>query len=112
MSLLSELNTLFSPLLPVETGVFSDTPPDRYLVITPLVDMFGIYADDQPHNEVQEARLSLFDKGSYTVVKNQIIRTLLNADFTITDRRYIGHEDDTGYHNFAIDVAKYYELEG
>jgi hypothetical protein len=111
MSLLSELNTLLSPLLPVETGLFSDPPPSRYLVITPLADTFGIQADDRPFNEVQEARLSLFDKGSYTAVKNQIVRDLLNADFTITDRRYIGHEDDTGYHNYAIDVAKQYELE-
>ena len=30
---------------------------------------------------------------------------------TITDRRYIGHEDDTGYHHYAIDVAHHYELE-
>ena len=33
----------------------------------------------------------------------------MNADITITDRRYIAHEDDTGYHHFAIDVAKDYE---
>ena len=36
---------------------------------------------------------------------------LLNADFTVTERRYIGHEDDTGYHHYAIDVAKNYRLE-
>ena len=29
----------------------------------------------------------------------------------ITDRRYIGHEDDTGYHHYAMDVAKLYGLE-
>ena len=32
MSILTELNTLFSPVLPVETGVFSGVPPDEYLV--------------------------------------------------------------------------------
>ena len=31
--------------------------------------------------------------------------------FTISDRRYIAHEDDTGYHHYAIDVAKSYETE-
>ena len=36
---------------------------------------------------------------------------LLTAGFTITDRRYIAHEDDTGYHHYAIDVAKEYEQE-
>ena len=36
---------------------------------------------------------------------------ILAAGITITDRRYIGHEDDTGYHHYAIDVAKNYELQ-
>jgi hypothetical protein len=111
MSLLTELNTLLSPLIPIETGVFSDTAPDCYMVITPIVETFELYADDKPHHEVQEARLSLFDKGSYTAIKNTIVRALLAADITITDRRYVGHEDDTGYHHFAIDVAKDYSYE-
>ena len=111
MSLLSELNTLLAPLVPIETGVFSEPPPDRYLVITPLSDSFELFADNQPNSEIQEARLSIFDKGSYTALKNQIVRVLLDADITITDRRYVGHEDDTGFHHFAIDVAQNYELE-
>ena len=111
MSLLTELNTLISPLVPLETGVFSEPAPDRYAVITPMVDTFELYTDDKPRHEIQEARISLFAKGSYTAVKNQIVRILLDADFIITDRRYIGYEDDTGYHHYAIDVAKNYELE-
>ena len=111
MSLLSELNTIISPLVPLETGVFSDPAPDKYAVITPMVDTFELYTDDKPRHEIQEARISLFDKGSYTALKNQIVRILLDADFIITDRRYVGHEDDTGYHHYAIDVAKNYELE-
>ena len=111
MSLLSELNTIISPLVPLETGVFSDPAPDKYAVITPMVDTFELYTDDKPRHEIQEARISLFDKGSYTALKNQIVHILLDADFIITDRRYIGHEDDTGYFHYAIDVAKNYELE-
>ena len=111
MSLLQELSDLISPILPVETGAFSESAPERYVVITPMADTFELYSDNKPRNETQEARLSLFDKGSYTSVKNQIIRALLNAEFTITDRRYVGHEDDTGFHHYAIDVAKIYELE-
>ena len=111
MSFLSELTALISPLISVETGVFSESAPDRYVVITPMVDAFLLYTDDKPRHETQEARVSLFDKGNYTAIKNQIVRALLNAEFTITDRRYIGHEDDTGYHHYAIDVAKNYELE-
>jgi hypothetical protein len=82
MSLLSELNTLLTPIIPIETGVFSEPAPDRYIVITPLSDTFKLYTDDGPRHETQEARLSLYDKGSYTAVKNQIVRALLNADFT------------------------------
>ena len=111
MSLLSELNTIISPLVPLETGVFSEPAPDKYAVITPMVDTFELYTDDKPRHEIQEARISLFDKGSYTALKNQIVRILLDSDFIITDRRYIGHEDDTGYHHYAIDVARNYELE-
>lgn len=111
MSLLEELNTLLLPLVPVETGLFSGVPPDEYLVITPLVDLFEVHADNTPGYETQEARLSLFVKGTYTALKNRIVRALLGADFTITDRRYIGHEDNTGYHHYAIDVAKPYEYQ-
>lgn len=112
MSLLSELNTLLSGCgLPVETGVFSDKAPDAYLVITPLSDSFELHADNQPGMDVQEARLSLYSKGSYSNAKNAIVRALLSADFYITDRRYIGFENDTGYHHYAIDVAKSYTWE-
>lgn len=38
MSLLQELNTLLSPIVPVETGIFSESAPNRYVVITPLAD--------------------------------------------------------------------------
>lgn len=112
MSLLSELTEIAEFCgLPVETGVFSEEAPEKYLVITPMADTFALHADNLPKYETQEARLSLYAKGSYTKNKNALVRSLLGADFTITDRRYIGHEDDTGYHHYAIDVAKIYGLE-
>ena len=112
MSLLSELKDLATEYgLPVETGVFSGAAPEEYLVLTPLNDTFDLFRDNAPGIDVQEVRLSLFTKGSYTEVKNALVRLMLAADMTITDRRYIGHEDDTGYHNYAIDVAKPYEME-
>lgn len=112
MSILEELNTLLEPILPIETGVFSKVPPDKYVIITPMADSFELFADNKPGLEVQEVRLSLYAKGNYLTVKNKIVRSLLSADFTITDRRYIGHEDDTGYHHYAIDVAKEFVYEG
>jgi hypothetical protein len=112
MSILTELNTLFETAnIPVETGVFSGVPPDEYLVLTPLTDTFAVYGDNRPLADINEVRISLFNKNNYLQRKNQLVRMLLQADFVITDRRYIGHEDDTGYHHYAIDVAKYYELE-
>ena len=111
MSLLSDLRAIAECCgVPVETGVFSGKAPDTYLVITPLSDSFGLHADDTPVCETQEARLSLFTKGSYTQLKNNLVRALLGADFYITDRRYIGFETETGYHHYAIDVAQLYEL--
>jgi hypothetical protein len=112
MSLLSELTALFESLsIPIETGVFSDTAPDQYAVFTPLADTFQLFVDNHPGTDIQEVRISLFDKGNYLKAKNTIVQALLSADITITDRRYIGHEDDTGYHHYAIDIAKHYELE-
>lgn len=112
MSLLSELKIVIEAVgLPVETGVFSDEPPDEYVVVTPLADTYELHADNLPEYEIQEARLSLFSRGNYLRRKKQLSKALLAADFTITDRRYIGHEDDTGYHHYAIDVAKLYRLE-
>lgn len=112
MSVLNEIVAAVTKCaLSVETGVFSNTAPDAYLVITPLSDTYALHADNTPEFETQEARLSLFSKGNYLEKKNQLCKALLNADFVITERRYIGYEYDTGYHHYAIDVAKPYETE-
>lgn len=111
MSILAELNNLFSPVLPVETGVFSGVAPEEYLVLTPMTDEFTLFGDNCPLIEVAEVRISLISKGNYLQRKRQLTKVLLDAGFTITDRRYIGREDDSGYHHYAIDVAHNYELE-
>ena len=112
MSLLSELNAIAeSCSVSVETGVFSDAAPNTYLVLTPLTDSFELHADNQPSVDIQEVRLSLFCRENYTKIKNRLVKAALNADMTITDRRYIGFETDTGYHHYAIDVAKSYVWE-
>ena len=112
MSILADIQSALSDLdIPIETGVFSDEPPEEYVVVTPLADTYELHADNLPEYETQEARLSLFSRGNYLKRKRQLSKALLAADFTITDRRYIGQEDDTGYHHYAIDVAKTYETE-
>jgi len=112
MSILANINTALTPLgIPIETGVFSEVAPDKYIVIVPLNDSFGVNADNAPTYDVQEARISLYCKGNYGADKNRIIRALLSADLTITSRQYIGYENDTGYHHYVVDVANHYEME-
>ena len=109
MSMLQELNTIVANAgLPVETGVFSGTAPDEYVVVTPVSERFDLFSDNAPGMNIEEARLSLFSKGNYVAKKCQLVRLLLSAGFLISERRYIGLEEDTGYHHFAIDVAKEY----
>lgn len=112
MSVLSDIQSALGKLdIPIETGVFTDTAPDKYIVVVPMSDSFDLHADNAPLVDVQEARISIYAKGSYTKEKNAVVKALLANEFTITDRRYIGYETETGYYHYAVDVAKYYELE-
>lgn len=112
MSALEELKDCLAPLgIPIETGVFKSPPPEEYIIFTPLADEFELHADDCPGYDVQEVRISVFSRRNYSALKNKIIRAVLAADFFITDRRYIGHENDTGYHHYAVDTAKIYKYE-
>ena len=109
MSMLQELNSIVENAgLPVETGVFSKPAPTGYVVITPISEHFELFSDNAPGMNIEEARLSLFSKGNYGAKKRQLVRLLLSAGFLVSERRYIGLEEDTGYHHFAIDVAKEY----
>jgi len=112
MSLLVDLNLILTPFdIPVETGVFSDVPPDEYLVITPMSDRLDLFADNQGNMIVSEARLSLFTKKNYTKRKKELTKALQAGGMTITDGQYVGYEHDTKFHHYAIDVMKEYETE-
>lgn len=112
MSALAELNTLLDGLkIKVETGIFKGKAPDTYTVLTPLSDTDELFADNTPQLEVQEVSISIYTKGSYTALRQSIVKALRKADFTITSKRYIGYETDTEYHHYEIDVAKEYEIE-
>lgn len=72
MNILEELNSVLGGLgLPLETGVFSGKAPDEYLVIVPISDGFGYHADNMPHEDVQEARVSVYSRGNYIAIKKQ-----------------------------------------
>ena len=111
MSLLSETKTIIETLgVPVETGKFRDPAPDRYVVLTPLTDMYELFTDNRPQQTVEEVRIVLFDKGNYRQIKKQIEDAILASDITITDRTYVTYDSETGYHQYAIDVAQNYSL--
>ena len=112
MNVLSNINSTLGELgIPLETGVFTEAAPDKYIVVVPLADSFALNADNSPSYDIQEARVSLYSKNNYIAYKNRIIRALLAADFTITGRQYIGYENTTGYHHYVVDVSKHYEME-
>ena len=112
MNILSELNELLTNIgVAFETGIYTGKAPDEYIVIIPLADSLESYADNQPQNEIQEARLSLYCKSNYIKLRNRLTKALLKLDFTITDRRYIGFENETKYHHYSVDISKVYEYE-
>jgi len=111
-SLLSDLKGLMDALgIPCETGVLTGKAPDTYAVLTPIQDYYSVAGDDVPLDEVQEVRVSLFTRGNYRAPKRSIEAACLAAGLCVTDRRYVGREDDTGFFHYALDFAGCYSLE-
>ncbi|WP_277034979.1 hypothetical protein [Propionimicrobium lymphophilum] len=110
--LLKQLSCIAQKLeLPYAVGLYANTPaPDTYLVFTPLADSLEVFADNTPGIEVEEVRISLFTKINYLSLRDRLTRTLINADLTVTARRYITFETDTGFHHYSIDVAGWYSM--
>lgn len=112
MSILADVKELLEPLnVPIAAGIYKGNAPDTYIVLVPLSDTFELHADNLPNAEVQELRISIYTKGNYKKLTNQIVKKLINAEFTVTDRRYIGYETETDYFHYVVDIAKNYELE-
>ena len=92
--------------LPIAVSLYTDTPaPDTYLVATPLTDTFEVFADNTPSVEVEEVRPALLTTGNYLPARDRITTALLGAGLTITARRYIGFEVDTGFHHYSFDIS-------
>ena len=112
MNALSEIGEILtSAKVPWQTGAYTAPAPDQYVVLVPLSDTFDIMADNRPQFDVQAVRLSVFSKGNYNLIKNQLVRILLDADFFLSDRRYLDYDNETGYHQYVLDVEKHYEME-
>lgn len=109
MSLLAKLTHICHNLdLPVATVLYTESPaPETYCVLTPLDEIFQLYRDNKPGVDVEEVRISLFTTNNYRQVAKRITMACIDAGLTVTARRYIGHEDDTGYHHWTIDLADF-----
>ena len=111
MSLLEKLTSLITQLeIPVETGVFSCSAPNQYIVLVPLVSRYELYSDNLPQRDIDEVRVSVFSKSNYSSLKKELEKIFIENSLTITDRRYIGYEKETEYHHYIIDVAEDYDI--
>mgnify|MGYP003550916070 CR=1 FL=1 len=65
MSMLSDIKEILLPLnISMETGVFTDKAPDRYIVVTPIEDFYDVFGDNKPLIDVHEVRISIYTKGN------------------------------------------------
>jgi hypothetical protein len=107
--ILRELLLLLSALsIPTQTGVFSGTAPEAYAVMYPVSEEFTLYGDNLPHGVISCVLLALFSKGSYIDLETELTAALVQSDFCVSDRRYMGCDEETGYHRFDITVEKLY----
>lgn len=104
---LENLTTLTDELgLHLFAGAFSATPaPATHRVATPLADMLDVLVGNTPGVEIEKVRLALFTTGSSLPLCGKLTAALLGAGLTVTGRRYVGFEKDTGLQHCGIDVA-------
>ena len=82
MSVLADIQTALSVLgIPIETGVFTDAAPAKYIVVVPIADTFDLHADNVPGIDVQEARLT---PGELAVIDQ--CHDVAGLDFTHAER--------------------------
>ncbi|CAB0853952.1 hypothetical protein FRC0314_01679 [Corynebacterium diphtheriae] len=92
--------------LPIAVSLFTAAPaPETYLVATPIADTLEVFADNTPSVDVEEVRLGLFTAGNYLPWRDRLTHALIDAGLVVTARRYIGFEDDTGYHHYSFDIS-------
>jgi len=110
MDILTDLNAVLTVVnVPFEIGYFGEEPPDEFVVIIPQADEF-IYGDNTPNMDIRKVRLGVFSKMHPYTLRDNIVKELLAADFYIADRKYIGFEFETKYHQMLVDVEKGYEM--
>lgn len=108
MSLNEQIITSLAPLNVSVTVAEHPTDTqkrEKFIVIIPTNDNFGLHADDKPLAAVETAELALYCKGNYLGFRDKVTERLIAADITIINRRYLEFEQDTDYHHYIIEVA-------
>lgn len=99
------INTLKPLAIPVSVNEGIDMNSESYVTIIPLYDGLDVFADNKPSIEVSEIELAVYSKGNYLKLAKDITALLIDAGFTITNRKYLEYEKDTKLHHYIIDVA-------
>ncbi|NMB96339.1 MAG: hypothetical protein GYA02_06985 [Clostridiaceae bacterium] len=99
------INTLKRLDICVNVNEIIDKNSESYIIIIPLYDGLDVFADNKPSIEVSEVELAVYSKRNYLILVKDISTLLIDAGFTITNRRYIEYEKDTKLHHYIIDVA-------
>ncbi len=100
--IISALKPLNIPITLVENPVRTAS---EYIVLIPIADTFSAFANDRPLAEINEMELAVYIKGNYLDLIDKILKQLITAELTITDRRYVEYEAATKFHHYVIDVA-------
>ena len=75
MNILSDLYTALSTLdIPIETGVFKDEAPERYIVIVPMVESFDLHADNAPGVGITTDHIIVCDGSRYDIVSVEDVK--------------------------------------
>lgn len=110
-NILSDVKLVLDSLhIPNETAKFSKNTPGCFAVLIPLTNEFE-YSDNLPSDDIESLRISVFVKGNYIKHVDKIVKAIINADLTITNRKFIDYEEDTFYYHYVIDVENNYKFE-
>jgi len=92
------------------TAYIAGKAPATYWLLTPVIDEYSAGGDNAPLDEVQTVRVTLCTKGNYYQLKRVMEEMFLSAGMTITERRFLEHDESTGYYTYAIELAKSYDI--
>lgn len=88
---------------PVDT-IEHDGTEDVYIVYYTYSENDELYADDAPIVEGTYGTVTIFSKGDFKTLANDVKSKLRQAGFTILPGGPEGFEDGTGYYTWPIEI--------